>query len=62
MMESLLSKQDQVEAFHIFFIKYTNHNPASALHISNSFNCYGSIGGCFVGLVDLATKTALVNG
>jgi hypothetical protein len=56
MIESLLSKQDQVEAFKIFFITYRNHNATSALHISTSFNCYGPIGGCFVGLVDLATK------
>jgi hypothetical protein len=62
MVESLVSKQDQVEAFQIVSITCRKHNPTTSLQISTSFNCYGPIGGHFGGLVDVATKTALVNG
>ncbi len=62
MMESLVSKQEQVEAFQIVSIPYRKNNPTSALKITTTFNCYGPIGGHFGGLVDIATKMALVNG
>jgi hypothetical protein len=46
----LLLKQDQAEAFQIVSDAYREHNPTS-------------IGGQFgAGLVDIATKMALVNG
>jgi hypothetical protein len=62
MDESLLSKQDYAEAFQIVSNAYRKHNPTSALQISTIFDHYGPAGGCFGGLIDIATKTALVNG
>jgi hypothetical protein len=41
---------------------YKKHNPTCELQISTIFNPYGPICGNFGGLVDIATKTALVNG
>jgi hypothetical protein len=55
-------KQDQVEEFQIVSNTYIKHNPTSALQISTIFKRYGSIGGHFGGVVDIATKMALVNG
>jgi hypothetical protein len=55
-------KQDQAEPFQIVSNIYRQHNPTNALQISAIFNCYGPIGGHFGGLIDIATKMALVNG
>jgi hypothetical protein len=62
MVKSLVSKQGQVVALQIVSNTYRKHNPTSALQISAIFNCHGPAGGCFGGLVDITTKTALVNG
>jgi hypothetical protein len=64
MVESLVSKQNQVEAFQIVSSTYRKHHPTTSLHIPTRFNSYGpiSVGEHFGGLVDITTKTALVNG
>jgi hypothetical protein len=63
MVESLVLMQAQVETFQIVSITYRKHNPTTcSLQISTRFNRYGPIGDHFGGLVDIATKTALVNG
>jgi hypothetical protein len=59
---SLVLKQDHVEAFHIVSNTYRKHNLRSTLQIAAIFNCHGPIGGQLGGLVDITTKTALVNG
>jgi hypothetical protein len=63
MDESLLvSEQDYAEAFQIVFNAYGKHNPTSSLQISSILDHHGPTGGCFGGLIDIATKRALVNG
>jgi hypothetical protein len=62
MDESLVLKQDLAKTFQIVFNAYRKHNPTCALQISAIFNCHRPAGGCFCGLVDITSNTALVNG
>jgi hypothetical protein len=62
MDETLVLKQDKAEAFQIVSNAYRKHIPKSALQILAIFNCHGPTCGCFHGLVDITTSTALVNG
>jgi hypothetical protein len=61
MDESLVSKQDYAEAFQIVSNAYRKHTPTSASQLSIIFDLHGPAGGCFGGLIDIATKTALGN-
>ena len=63
MDESLVLKQDQVEAFHIVSTtSYRKHKATSELQIYTIYNCQGPAGGCFGGIVHIINKTELVNG
>jgi hypothetical protein len=76
MDESLVLKQDQVESFQIVSKTKPKHFNLSPIYIENIiqqayckfplssaiFNCQGTTGGCFCGLADITTKTALVHG
>jgi hypothetical protein len=55
-------KQDKPEEFQIVSNTYRQYNPTTTLQISAICNCYGPIGGHFGGLVDIATKIALMDG
>jgi hypothetical protein len=60
MVESLVLKEDQAEAFPIVSITYRKHNSTAPLHISTVFNCYGPLREHFGGeLVDAPTKNSI---
>jgi hypothetical protein len=65
MDESLVSKQDYIKEFQMVYNTYRKHNPTSTLQHCKFLLSSIAIGprcGHFGGLVDIATKTALVNG
>jgi hypothetical protein len=57
MVESLVSKQNQVEAFQIVSITYIKQNPTTSSKVSARFNCYGPVGDHFGGLVDMKDQS-----